>query len=179
MPHPLASRLGLADDDFVSTFEAAARRNFLDANVLRRSNRRAAAIYLYGYSVEMRVKAAYFRFHFQAMGLPPGTQITGPLRDRERNAWQAIGAPWKPGHHDIEGWANLLVMKRDNLGQAYAVPFANEVTTRAARIYDNWREYMRYRSIRVLDSEVRTVLDSEVRTVRSQADWFRLNYHLL
>jgi hypothetical protein len=171
MPHPLSSRLGLADDDFVSTFEAAARRNFLDANVLRRSNRRAAAIYLYGYSVEMRTKAAYFRFHFQATGLPPGTQITGQLRRDEADDWRAIRAPWKPGPHDIEGWANLLVMKRDSLGQAYAIPFANEVITRSADVYASWREYMRYRSVRVLDSEVRTV--------RSQADWFRLNYHLL
>jgi hypothetical protein len=171
MPPPLSTRLGLADDDFVSTFEAAARRNFIDATALRRSNRRAAAIYLYGYSVEMRVKAAYFRFHFHAVGLPTDTRITAQLRSSERDAWLAIGAPWKPGQHDIEGWANLLVRKRVSLGMAYAVPFANEVITRAAGVYSSWREYMRYRSIRVFDSEIRTV--------QSNADWYRRNYHLL
>ncbi len=171
MTRPLSLRLGQPDDDYVSTFEGAARRNFIDADNLRRSSRRAAAIYLYGYSVEMNVKAAYFRNLFQATGAPPGTRITGQLRRQEADTWQAIHASRKPTPHDIEGWANLLVRKRVSLGMAHAGALATEIINRAASVYLMWREYMRYRVIRILDPEVKAV--------RSDALWFRRNYAAL
>ncbi len=171
MGRPLSLRLGQPDDDFVSTFEAAASRNFIDAKILRRSGRRAAAIYLYGYSVEMRVKAAYFQALFQATGMPPDSRITATSRRQEVDSWHMIHAPRKPGPHDIEGWANLLVRKRDHLGIPYAAAIATEIVDRSANVYLNWREYMRYRAVRVHAQEVTDV--------HIDADWFRRNYHLL
>lgn len=65
-------------DDTVSILERAADQRSAEADVLRTAGHGLAAIYLYGYSAEMRVKAAYFRFDLQAQGLDPQTLIDHP-----------------------------------------------------------------------------------------------------
>jgi hypothetical protein len=181
MPLPLSSRLGQIDDDFVSTFEAAASRNFIDATALRRSKRSMAAIYLYGYSVEMRVKAAYFRMVFAAHQppLPPGaTRIDVAMRraaTQERDS-QGNFLVSSIGPHSISGRAALLKLKRAllasaNQAVAYTPALATEVRNRADRVYDHWKEYMRYRAI--------AVRAGELATVRGDADWFRRRYQNL
>ena len=91
---------------------------------------------------------------------------------RRRNAavdeWNALRLPRKPSHHDIAGWAELLVAKRISLGEAHPTLLSNEIANRATIVYLNWREYMRYRSI--------AVDLSELSSVRAEATWFRRHY---
>ena len=174
MARALVDRLGTPDDDFIPIFERAATRNFLDAERLRQSNRGLAAIYLYGYSVEMRIKAAYFRVVFpnQMPPLPLTTRIDSRRRSAAMNEWSGILVPRRPnGPHDIEFWAWLLVKKRESLTIGHPPAFANEITNRAANLYVYWREYIRYRSVKVHPSEVAVV--------KSEAVWFQREYHQL
>ena len=54
----LSDRLG---KDTIREWERAARRQWKDAEVLRKNERRLAAVYLYGYVAEILIKSAYFR----------------------------------------------------------------------------------------------------------------------
>ena len=168
MARSIVDRLGNSDDDSVPGFERAAVRRFLDAGRLRSFDRRLAAIYLYGYSVEMWIKAAYFRTVFLVSGLPPSSKIDVKRRNAAVDEWNELGLQRKPSHHDIVGWAELLVAKRISLGVAHPTLLSNEIANRATIVYLNWREYMRYRSI--------AVDLSELSSVRAEATWFRRHY---
>ncbi len=169
MARSLVLRLGSPDDDSVPGFERAAVRCFHDAGRLRICDRRLAAIYFYGYSVEMWIKAAYFRTLFLLSGLPAKTRIDVNRRKVAVDEWNALGLPRRPSPHDIAGWAQLLVAKRTSLGMAHTTLLSNEIANRATAVYSNyWREYMRYRSV--------AVNLSEVSSVRAEATWFRTHY---
>ena len=162
-------RLGNSDGDSVPGFERAAVRCFHDAGRLRICNRRLAAIYLYGYCVEMWIKAAYFRTVFLVYELPPSSKIDVKRRKAAVNEWNDLGLLRKPKFHDIAGWAELLIAKRASLGVAHPTLLGNEIVNRATNVYDNyWREYMRYRSI--------AFSLSEVSLVRAETKWFRTHY---
>jgi hypothetical protein len=180
MARPLAHRLGQPDDDYIATFERAASRNFKDAERLQSGSRKLGAIYLYGYSVEMLVKSAYFRMAFAAAQpvLPATTRIDNARRrsatnenDPQGNRLATVASP-----HDISGWAALLTRKRAllaaaNQAVAYSPILATEVRNRADRVYDHWKEYMRYRAVRVKAAELAIV--------RDDARWFLKNYQHL
>ncbi len=169
MASSIVFRLGSHEDDSVPGFERAAVRCFHDAGRLRICNRRLAAIYLYGYCVEMWIKAAYFRTLFLLSELPSETRIDLNRRKVAVNEWNALGLLRKPGSHDIAGWAGLLIAKRVSLGVAHPTLLGNEIVNRATTVYDNyWREYMRYRSI--------AFSLSEVSLVRAETKWFRTHY---
>jgi hypothetical protein len=169
MARSIILRLGSHDDDSVPGFERAAVRCFHDAGRLRICDRRLAAIYFYGYSVEMWIKAAYFRTLFLFSGLPVKTRIDGYRRKVAVDEWNALGLPRRPSPHDIAGWAELLIAKRASLGVAHPTPLGNEIVNRATTVYDSyWREYMRYRSI--------AFSLSEVSLVRAETKWFRTHY---
>lgn len=167
----LIDRLGKSDDDSIAGFERAAAQRYRDAEVLRRANRRLSAIYLYGYAVEMWVKAAYFRAIFTQGGLSSKTQIDSLRRRMAENEWIVLGLPKKPGPHDIAGWAQSLVKKRIVIGAPHTQQLANEIINRATSVCLHWREYMRYRSV--------PIAQTEVIAVKSEANWFRSNYPFL
>ena len=169
MARSIVLRLGSPDDDSVPGFESAATRCFHDAGQLRICDRRLAAVYFFGYSVEMWIKSAYFRMLFSVSGLPPATRIDATRRNVALDEWSALGLSRRPTPHDIAGWAELLMAKRDSLGMAHPILLRNEIVNRATAVYRNyWREYMRYRSI--------SVNLSEVSSVRQEATWFRAHY---
>lgn len=123
----LVDRLGEFDNDSIAGFERAAAQRYRDAEVLRRANRRLSAIYLYGYAVEMWLKAAYFRVTFAHDGLDSKTQIDALRRRAAENEWIVLGLPKKLGPHDIAGWAHLLVKKRLDIGAPHTQQLANEI----------------------------------------------------
>lgn len=168
--------LSIRDDDYVPTLERAACRNYLDAiSLLRTHERRFTAVYLFGYSVEMRVKAAYFRTLFHVSGLATNTRIDSRRRTQELNQWSTLQLPNKPGPHDIAGWAHLLVNKRAMIASstlaAYPPKLATEIRNRADAVYAHWRECSRYRMPRIHDVELGEV--------REHARWFDQNYSTL
>ena len=59
MPRRLLER---CDPDSIREFRAAARQRFDDALAMADQGRRTGAVYLWGYTSEMLLKAAYFSF---------------------------------------------------------------------------------------------------------------------
>src|SRR6516165_311227 len=120
---PLAERLS---PDTVARLERAAQHRYATAEVLRTQTqpRRLAALYLYGYSAEMWLCAAYFR----SAGFRPNDPID---RDtRHRRMAQARQLRLTSGEflmnsdpHPLVGWARFLKWQRTS-SPALAAPDA-------------------------------------------------------
>src|SRR5205809_459063 len=124
MPKRLPSRW---QPDCIREFRASAEQRFEDALALAAAGRRTGAIYLWGYSAEMLLKAAYFAL----LGMPETLPITvaghiRPAIDRGRSvfqiAWPAVGQG-----HNVRAWAELLVAERLVAGPPHPAPFGIEV----------------------------------------------------
>ena len=170
MPILLADprRLGL---DTVATLERAAEQRSSEAETLRLAGHGLAAIYLHGYSAEIRIKAAYFRFVFATSNLDPKTVID---RDRRRVAvgeFKNLGMSKQPGQHDISGWAQLLISKRASLSARYSIDRERAIINQARLLSQRWVETLRYRSNKPYSYEVRIV--------REVSAWFKSVYPLL
>ena len=90
--------------DSIAEFEQAAKYRFAEASVLDKRSRKLGAVYLYGYSVEMRVKAAYFH----NAGFSGRQIITDIDRNNAIGLWSLFGLLARPGQHDILGWAPMV-----------------------------------------------------------------------
>lgn len=117
----------------------------------------AAAIYLWGYIGEMILKAAWF----ELIGFPQDRTITTrDLHDAADQA-KAYGIQTFGNLHHLPHWAELLVQHRIHLGRGYSLPaLGAEVEEHSQRIYQRWRETLRYKTNRPYASEVRAVRES-------------------
>ena len=108
-----------AGEDTLGKLEAAALSRIREAEALYTAGQRLGAVYLYGYVIEISLKAAYYR----VIGLIPATLIQKKLH--RRPAEDAIenmktlpahphGGPL-PGHHFV-GWARLIEQERATPG---------------------------------------------------------------
>lgn len=144
MPRTLLNRCA---SDSIREFRAAAQQRFEDGRALALADRRTAAIYLWGYSAEMTLKAAYFA----VLGFTDTQTITlADLRAAALTA-PALGVVWPglPHHprlHDLRAWAELLTATRAATpGMAYADPlFGSQVVFRGFRLQRLWSEILRY-----------------------------------
>ena len=152
----------------IREFQVAARQRFEDGLALAGQGRRTGAIYLWGYSAEMTLKAAYFRL----TGLVDTDVITWgghlqPAIDRARNV---LGIVWPyPGQgHNVRAWAELLVAERAAMpGAAYAHPFGQEVQACGQSIGQLWSETLRYHK--------NVAYIHEMNQVREAAEWLLVN----
>ncbi len=138
MPKHLIDRLR---PDSILEFRAAARERYQDGLAARDSGRRTAAVYLFGYTAEMVLKAAYFRL----IGYPEGQNISmAQLKAAQKPA--ITNFAWQGSLHSLESWAKLLVSTRASRPDlAYPVPnFGAKVVDTVRRITSSWRENMRY-----------------------------------
>mgnify|MGYP000119331332 CR=1 FL=1 len=163
MPRRLLDR---CSPDSIREFCAAARQRFSDGIALAAAGRRTGAIYLWGYSAEMILKAAYFSLS----GIAETQRISWPgdLRpaiDRGRAvfhiAWPSAGAG-----HNVRAWAELLIAERAATS-AYPRHFALEVQAHGQRIGSYWNETLRYRK--------NFAYLYEVRMMREAAEWLLVN----
>src|SRR3954464_7232409 len=108
MPRRLLDR---CQPDSIREFRAAARRRYDDALTLAAAGRPTGAIYLFGYTAEMTLKAAYFAL----AGLAETDVITWPghLLPAIRLG-QGLGIPWPNAGagHNVRAWAEFLVLVR-------------------------------------------------------------------
>src|SRR4051812_29277882 len=111
MPVPLYQR-GV---DSVKEFECAAAERFIEAELLHKRSRDLAAIYLWGYAVEMRVKAAFFR----SAGFAPPQAISRTDRADHAALARTLGLLNPPGPHEISVWAQLAVAARATTAAPY------------------------------------------------------------
>jgi hypothetical protein len=143
--------------DTIREFREAARQRFEDGSALALGGRRTGAIYLWGYTAEMTLKAAYF----DVIGFPATQVITmADLHGARANA-PHLGFTWIGNLHNLESWTKLLVATRGSmLGLAYPDPrFGNEVIKRGQDLQQLWSEYLRYHKNVAYPYEVRQVRD--------------------
>src|SRR5204863_9101988 len=133
-----------------------------DGLALAGAGNRTAAIYLWGYTAEMLLKAAYFSL----FGLAEDDRITvhghiQPAITRGRDDPLRIAWPNQGAVHNVRAWAELLVGVRALApGTAYDGAFAAQVQGCGQRIGQLWRETLRYHKNRAYLYEVRQVREA-------------------
>jgi hypothetical protein len=154
--------------DSIDEFRLTAPIRHLEGVTLAANGHRTGAVYLWGYAAEMTLKAAYFAVD----GLAANDVIL------PKHLYQAIdkakkqGIAWPDKLHYLPGWAELLVATRTTKpGLAYPAGFANEVIQCAQRIFQIWREFLRYHK--------NVAYEFEVTKVRENTEWLLTNSHNL
>jgi hypothetical protein len=141
----------------VRQLERAAANRFGEAELLEKQNRWLGALYLYGYSVEMCLAAAYFR--------SAGFSLTQEIEDGERTRRMAAarrqshpdGAPlMSNAPHPLDGWARLLQWHRQSSGALTVQDEQRlaEAVQRAKCIYKHWRPELRYKTTNVTRNQL-------------------------
>lgn len=167
----MAESAGLADrlaPDSIRSLERAAELRFGDAEVLRQSGggeSLLAAVYLYGYVIEMCLTAAYFR----AAGLAPDEMLDNDTRRarmaRLRQLLDESGkALMGADPHPLVGWAQGLRFQRRLVGASESVSRRlDDAIDYTKRAYRHWRPELRYK--------VAQVPPDQLEDVRRAAEW--------
>lgn len=141
MPRRLLNR---CQPDSIREFRAAAKMRFDEGLSLATSGHRMGAVYLWGYTAEMVVKAAYFSLS----GLALNDIITWSAHIQPAIAKGiGIGIYWPPQGkgHNVRAWAELLVAERAlSPATSYQPALALSVQKHGQRIESLWRETLRY-----------------------------------
>jgi hypothetical protein len=173
MPRELLNRIGV---DTLAKLEAAATRRYAEAGRLA-ADEPLGALYLYGYTIEMRLKAAYYRLVGVAENWDIETPVppnqSSPRKVAQNQIKQLLGpnSPNQVGHH-LPGWAFLLINTRSThvLG-AFAPDFETALGNHVKAAARHWKETLRYRANRPYNSE-----SSEV---AAAARWIKTRYRRL
>lgn len=128
----------------IEEFRKSARQRFNDGLSLTVAGRRTGAIYLWGYTAEMTLKAAYF----SVIGLQDTEAISWgnhllPAVERGRS----LGIAW-PKHgqgHNLQAWSQLLIAERAlQADTVYSPIFSRDLQRCGQRPHRLWRETLRY-----------------------------------
>ncbi len=130
----------------IREFDLAATERYRDAAALSLGERRAGAVYLYGYVVEMLLKAAYFRALRYADTAPISlTDLRTAAGDNPGSTARTLGLAGTRNLHDIGAWAELLVAFRTTRGPVYPdVGFGALLLNRVTVVRQRWAETIRY-----------------------------------
>ncbi len=153
--------------DTINSLKRAAEERIEDARRLLERKRFLAALYLFGYSVEMVLASAYFR----NAGFSPNMPIDRDTRHRHmgraRQLRTATGEPlMEHDPHPLVGWARLLERRRSASSELTAreSQLLEEAIDRAGLVYKHWRPELRYKTAQVAEDQVEEV--------RRSAIWF-------
>jgi hypothetical protein len=156
----------LREDGSISTLEAAAPWRMAEAATLEKSGRRGAAVYLFGYAVEIWLTAACYRICGYSVGSLIDQRIRSRLVAEARNLRLMSSEP-----HDFAGWVRYLILIRKQTSAGYGRSFAVELETRVSDLYENWKPRMRYKAV--------TPSAAELNQVRDAALWMQERYNRL
>jgi hypothetical protein len=142
---PLADHLA---PDTIRQLEQAAAKRFAEADHMKADKRFLTALYLYGYSVEMCLTAAYFR----SVGFSPNTAIARDARQRRMAQARQLRTPegeplMNSDPHPLVGWARLLE-RQCHLSQKLSDKqsgLLREAIRNAEVAYKHWRPELRYK----------------------------------
>jgi hypothetical protein len=157
-------------DDSISQFRISGSIRYKDAWELYYSGRLTAAIYLWGYAVEMALKVAWFSnvLQYDDARIIQRSDLN-QARDLAKNTY---GLPWQGGLHNLESWANLINQHRISIGNYYSdVNFGNQALLQSRIVYSRWRETLRYKKNRAYIFEADSVAEA--------TEWFLLNSSIL
>jgi hypothetical protein len=142
--------------DTVLKLERAAKNRYEEGECLEKQNRLLAALYLYGYSVEMCLAAAYFR----RAGFRPDQTITEDERRRRmafaRQTHHDDGEPLMSSvSHPLVGWARYLQWQRRTGNITLQdEQRLREALQKAKLVYKHWRPELRYKTTDVAPSQL-------------------------
>ncbi len=146
--------------DTIARLERAAEHRFETAEILRINRRRLAALYMYGYSAEICLSAAYYR----SAGFPRHATIDRDTRQRRlAQARQLRTERDEPlmnsDPHPLVGWARFLERQRLLAGglSQQAEQRLREAINKAALIYSYWRPELRYKITEITDRQLQEV----------------------
>jgi hypothetical protein len=145
--------------------ERAAIERFWDATELAVSHegRRTAALYLYGYVVEIALKVAFFRL----LGWPAAQPIQLKALNTHA-AWQG-----KNGH-DLAAIVDVLIAERCLPGNVPFNPvFAASLKRRVLTTASHWREVIRYRCTAAAQAEVAEAYECAEWILENRKDLWR------
>ncbi len=139
MPKSLPQRLAA---DTCGEFLAAAECRYEEGLTLYDAGWRAGAIYLWGYSAEMLLKAAVFR----AMGSSLRDEIRKDDLEAARSLARQNNLRWNGNYHFLPGWAELLLFVRTSVpGLRFRdVSLGSTIQFHAIEVNRFWRETIRY-----------------------------------
>lgn len=162
----LRRRLTLYPEN-VSDFTIAGELKYWEGLELLTAGHPGAGIYLLGYTAEMLLKVASFRFD--------GASPTDPVAPRLAPAkgWLKT-RPLAVGHeayHSLLFWANYLRSRRAAFGYAFDSRLEGELMHRVRRLYSIWWVEMRYRPDRATSHDVARAVDD--------VTWIRQNFSRL
>jgi hypothetical protein len=156
--------------DTINRLERAANDRYEEGNFLAGRRRLLCPIYLYGYSVEMCLAAAYFR----SAGFSPNTPISRETRERQMNYArthrdQDNEPLMSSDPHPLVGWARLLQWRRHlsaQLGAQHTIRL-REAVNKAKTVYKHWRPELRYKT--------KDVVIAQLQETRKCVEWFIAN----
>jgi hypothetical protein len=126
--------------DCILRLRRAARLRFEEAGSLQ-GEHPLAAVYWYGFCVEMYLAAAYFR----NVGFAPNQAIDGETRTRHMAQARRNGV-MKRDPHPLPGWAELLRWQSSGRTADHQRDrLIDEAVRRANSIYRHWRPELRYK----------------------------------
>ena len=139
--------------DTIASLERAAEQRFTTAEFLR-TERRLAALYLYGYTAEICLAAAYFR----SAGFKRNQTIDSTRRKRHMAQAKQLGIMTKDPH-PIVGWARFLEWQRLSAGNLSAIDSQRlkEAINKGTVIYNYWRPELRYKTVEITDEQINEV----------------------
>jgi hypothetical protein len=161
----MATISGLIDrlaPDCVERLQRAAKMRFNEAAMLQ-GNHRLAAVYWYGYCVEMCLVAAYFR----RAGFQPHDPIDRDTRGLRMKFARGKGL-MESDPHPLVGWAKYLRWQAMQKGfDDRRDRLLIEAIAWAEKAYRHWRPELRYK--------VADVAEACLDEIRQAAEWFMNN----
>lgn len=125
--------------DSIVEFERAYAARYREGQVLATSGELSGAIYLWGYVVEMILKAAYFKSCCKS----PTDPIANADFQMARNNASNYGITCL-NLHDLNFWAELLVAHHVAIAIPYVPVFGQAIAIHAAEMKQQWDVVMRY-----------------------------------
>ena len=147
----MADVIPLADHiapDSIGRLRRAAQGRFEEAVMLIAKKRYLTALYLFGYSVEMCLTAAYFR----RVGFDSNRPIDRETRARRmaqaRQLRTSADEPMMSSDpHPLVGWARFLEWQRSQTKLSNEdSQRLKEAIHRAEKVYKHWRPHLRYKT---------------------------------
>jgi hypothetical protein len=159
----LRQRLSLVAQT-LSEFVLAAEEKYWEALELATAGRPAASIYLLGYTAEMLLKVAAFRFD----GATPADLVEPRLVPAR--VWLRAHAWHIPheGYHSVAFWATYLRARRATRGMPLERNLDGQLVHHVRRIYAVWWVEMRY--------VVNRTTAGDVERLMSDVSWLRDNF---
>jgi len=148
----------------VQEFELAAGQKYQEGVVLAAGGYAGAGTYLLGYSAEMLLKSAYFRY----TGARPADLVQPRLAAALTAGRRYIPPVPHEAYHSLRFWSLLLREVRRQQNRPLPAAVDASFVSRTRRLYQSWWIGMRYRRDQATSLEAGSVY--------SDVTWLRDNY---